>query len=224
MFRFTSSKLMTENIFRYFTLKERTRLEHTLSDTRQIRQTTEQDSRDLRSLIFRLEDDKKRLAQRIEKLCANERALVLELERLKRHGSSGLSLSKGKMFNRLEEHLHGLEADRDYWRNQVELLQQMMANPGLVGRVGSVNRGTGGRLKCKPPSGQTPTKAVLKSREAPLIKLESQIQELRADRDRLRLEVERLNRTRLTSPSPLTRSRSFNRIQVSTQLNFNELR
>ncbi|KAF8566070.1 hypothetical protein P879_06144 [Paragonimus westermani] len=154
---------------------ERTRLEHSLSDTRQIRQTTDQEDRDLRSLIFRLEDDKKRLAQRIEKLCANERALVLELERLKRHGTSGLSLSRGKMFNRLEEHLHGVEADRDYWRNQVELLQQMMANPRLVGRGGSTNRGTSGRIKCKPPSGQTPTKAVLKSREAPLIKVITRI-------------------------------------------------
>ncbi|VDO79858.1 unnamed protein product [Schistosoma curassoni] len=118
--------------------------------------------RDMRNLILRAEEDKKRLAQRIEKLTANERALVLELERLKRHG--GTSDGRTKRISQLDEFISGIEADRDYWRGQVEILQQMLNYPSLTsGTEGSgIGRTTtSSRLKSKPPTGQhttTPSK------------------------------------------------------------------
>ncbi|VDP80382.1 unnamed protein product [Echinostoma caproni] len=145
------------------TVQEKSTLERSLTGIEQQMQTRENDLGGMRNLVLRLEEDKKRLAQRIEKLTANERALVLELERLKRHG--GLSSSKGKTINRLEEHLAGIEADRDYWRNQVELMQQMLAYPSLVARSNSTSR-VSSRLKSKPPSGQS--KLNSKSKESTL--------------------------------------------------------
>ncbi|KAA0197941.1 hypothetical protein FBUS_05513 [Fasciolopsis buskii] len=189
--------------------QEKATLERSLSETDRGKPNRENDARAMRNLVLRLEEDKKRLAQRIEKLTANERALVLELERVKRHG--GFSSSKTKSISRLEEHLAGIEADRDYWRNQVELLQQMLAHPSLAPRSNSTSR-VSSRLKSKPPSGQTKTTS--KAKETPLQhKLEQQISELRADRDRLRMELDRSSRSRVHSPQPLTRSRSLNRLQ-----------
>lgn len=110
-----------------------------------------------------------------------ERALVLELERVKRHG--GFSSSKTKSISRLEEHLAGIEADRDYWRNQVELLQQMLAHPSLAPRSNSTSR-VSSRLKSKPPSGQTKTTS--KAKETPLqhkVRLQTYLEHNKSDKN-----------------------------------------
>ncbi|CAH8514012.1 unnamed protein product [Heterobilharzia americana] len=198
---------------------ERENLERNLSDAQKECHTMDNSERDMRNLILRAEEDKKRLAQRIEKLTANERALVLELERLKRHG--GTSDGRGKRISQLDEFITGIEADRDYWRGQVELLQQMLNYPALtsgtdgtvVGRTSSTTN-PGSRLKSKPPTGHTSCKISAPVRDTKQRKLEQQVQELRAERDLLRQELDSVTRTRHRSPSPVTRSRSLNRFQT----------
>ncbi|CAL8095609.1 unnamed protein product [Calicophoron daubneyi] len=192
--------------------REKNRLERTLAESKQQHLSADGDTRNMRTLLIRLEEDKKRLMQRIEKLTANERALVLELERLRRRG--GVSMGKGNGISRLEEHLSGIEADRDYWRNQVELLQQMIANPSFGVRSGSAGRSLSVKLKSKPPIGQSPIKPSVKSKDPVIQKLENELRDIRADRDHLRQELDRSGRSRRSSPSPPTRSRSLNRIQA----------
>ncbi len=71
-----------------------------------------------------------------------ERALVMEIERLKRRsgaaggGVNGLSTKPlgQKKLGQLNDHISGLEQDRDYWRGQVDLLSQMLACPAVVGQ------------------------------------------------------------------------------------------
>lgn len=82
-----------------------------------------------------------------------ERVLVLELERLKRRGSG--AGNDGRTINQLEEHIRGIENDRDYWRNQVDLLQQIISCPGLINER---HKTPVSRLKSKPPIGQSITK------------------------------------------------------------------
>ncbi|CAH8510456.1 unnamed protein product [Schistosoma intercalatum] len=197
---------------------ERENLERNLSDAQKKCHTMDTSERDMRNLILRAEEDKKRLAQRIEKLTANERALVLELERLKRHG--GTSDGRTKRISQLDEFISGIEADRDYWRGQVEILQQMLNYPSLTsGTEGSgIGRTTtSSRLKSKPPTGQhttTPSKLGGSLKDAKQRKLEQQVQELRVERDLLRQELDSITRSRHRSPSPVTRSRSLNRFQT----------
>nr|CAH8843200.1 unnamed protein product [Trichobilharzia regenti] len=195
---------------------ERENLERSLADVQKKCHTMDTSERDMRNLILRAEEDKKRLAQRIEKLTANERALVLELERLKRHG--GTSDGRSKRISQLDEFITGIESDRDYWRGQVELLQQMLNYPaltsGMDGNVGSrPGTITGSRLKSKPPTGHPSCKLGGTIKDAKQKKLEQQVQELRVERDLLRQELDNLTRTRHRSPSPVTRSRSLNRFQ-----------
>ncbi|KAH8861909.1 Centrosomal protein [Schistosoma japonicum] len=196
---------------------ERENLERTLSDAQKKCHTMDTSERDMRNIILRAEEDKKRLAQRIEKLTANERALVLELERLKRHG--GTSDGRTKRISQLDEFITGIEADRDYWRGQVELLQQMLNYPTLSSGTdgGGIGRTTASsRLKSKPPTGQHITTSKLGGpiKDTKQRKLEQQVQELRVERDLLRQELDSATRSRHRSPSPVTRSRSLNRFQT----------
>ncbi|XP_018649800.1 hypothetical protein Smp_140670 [Schistosoma mansoni] len=193
---------------------ERENLERTLSDAQKKCHTMDTSERDMRNLILRAEEDKKRLAQRIEKLTAN----VLELERLKRHG--GTSDGRTKRISQLDEFISGIEADRDYWRGQVEVLQQMLNYPSLTSGTDGSGIGrttTSSRLKSKPPTGQhttTPSKLGGSLKDSKQRKLEQQVQELRVERDLLRQELDSITRSRHRSPSPVTRSRSLNRFQT----------
>ena len=66
---------------------------------------------------------------------------------------------RGKRISQLDELITGIEADRDYWKNQVELLQQMLGAPSLAcGRPATTNSRSGTKVKSKPPVGQNPTK------------------------------------------------------------------
>ncbi|KER31006.1 hypothetical protein T265_02683 [Opisthorchis viverrini] len=182
---------------------EKNRLQHSLSDPPQKHYSQEFRGEEMKSVISRLEDDKKRLSQRIEKLTANEKALVSELERLKRHGC----LTKSQSANHVGEYVNELEADRDYWRSQVEVLQRMIQNA-------SQTTPTRGKVKSKPPPGKT----LGKVRETSINKLETKIQELQADRDRLQKELENSRRSLRETSSPLTRSRSLTRTQNRTDI------
>ncbi|CAH8616035.1 unnamed protein product [Dicrocoelium dendriticum] len=176
--------------------EEKNRLENCVTESQRKQRMNELGNRDMRSLILRLEEDKKRLTQRIEKLTANEKTLVLELERIKRHDGTGLGSTKAKSAARLEEHLSGVEADRDYWRSQVELLQQMLANPALNQRNGMVTRSAGSRLRAKPPlTGQGTIKPISKSRDGIQSKQSedlNQLTKLRQEKEDMKMMLNKL--------------------------------
>uniref|UniRef100_A0A0R3XDB6 Gag protein n=1 Tax=Hydatigena taeniaeformis TaxID=6205 RepID=A0A0R3XDB6_HYDTA len=67
---------------------------------------------------------------------------------LKRRGSAnvGSRPPSQKKSSSLEEHIAGLEQDRDYWKSQVELLSQMLTCPGISGSRGTINKQGGSRV------------------------------------------------------------------------------
>ncbi|XP_076467897.1 centrosomal protein of 135 kDa-like [Babylonia areolata] len=84
----------------------------------------EADNRKLEDLLDRIQEEKKRLSQRNNKLVANEKDLVLEIERLKR--KNGPVTKKGKLPSKLDAFIRSIEEDRDYYRQQTDALQRMM--------------------------------------------------------------------------------------------------
>ena len=73
----------------------------------------------------------------------------MEIERLRRHCSSngtGRPLSQKKSAISMDEHIAGLEQDRDYWKGQVELLTQMLASPTIAGPRNTSNKQGGNRV------------------------------------------------------------------------------
>ncbi|XP_076445989.1 centrosomal protein of 135 kDa-like isoform X2 [Babylonia areolata] len=84
----------------------------------------EADNVKLEDLLDRLQEEKKRLVQRNNKLTANEKDLVLEIERLKRkNGPAGTK--KGKIPSKLDAFIRGIEEERDYYRQQADSLQRL---------------------------------------------------------------------------------------------------
>uniref|UniRef100_A0A5K3FC40 Cytospin-A n=2 Tax=Mesocestoides corti TaxID=53468 RepID=A0A5K3FC40_MESCO len=129
-----SDRIMIDNQIATLT-KENAKLCDELQAMRRNETDLDEGVREVRGFLLRAEEDKKRLAQRIEKLVANERVLVMEIERLKRRGPNGTGRPPiQKKTSQLDEHILGLEQDRDYWKGQVELLSQMLACPGVVGQ------------------------------------------------------------------------------------------
>lgn len=92
----------------------------------------------LDDLVSRVQADKQRLGERIAKLTASERELILELERVKSvkgvgaggkgtGGGGGRGGARASSPSKAVERLRReLETDRDYWRGECDLLQQML--------------------------------------------------------------------------------------------------
>lgn len=53
-----------------------------------------------------------------------EKELVLEIERLKR--KNGPSTKKGKIPSKLDAFIRGIEEERDYYKQQTDMLQRML--------------------------------------------------------------------------------------------------
>ena len=88
----------------------------------------------LDDLVSRVQADKQRLGERVSKLTTSERELILDLERVKAVKAVGKGAASGgrggarasspsKAVERLRREL---ETDRDYWRGECDLLQQML--------------------------------------------------------------------------------------------------
>nr|VZI39611.1 unnamed protein product [Spirometra erinaceieuropaei] len=163
--------------------QENARINGDLSESRRLTLSAEQDAQDLRTFLLRAEEDKKRLAQRIEKLTANERALVLEIERLKRLTGTRGQKTAGKRISQLDEHIAGIEQDRDYWRSQVELLTHMLACSSLVGKNGTSKQLTKSASEKALRSGSLCSKT---RRDTQKAKMEEEIKQLRSERDALK--------------------------------------
>ncbi|PAA67055.1 hypothetical protein BOX15_Mlig001856g1, partial [Macrostomum lignano] len=145
--------------------EERQQLQESLADTKRAATESTQDNRELQDLLLRLQADKKRLAQRVEKLTANERELVLEIERLKRRVGSAKKAPAGNSAtttSQIEQYFKGVESDRDYWKREAEQLSQMLKSPVLMAGRSAGSRGSspsggarmsrGGKLRSPSPA------------------------------------------------------------------------
>ncbi|VUZ47119.1 unnamed protein product, partial [Hymenolepis diminuta] len=168
----------------------------------------EENARQIRTFLLRAEEDKRRLAQRIDKLIANERVLIMELERLKRRGGGSVAgttnngrTSQKKATSNLEEHIAGLVQDRDYWKGQVDLLSQMLACPSIVGLRNAKPLSTGSRI------GSAPKLSRSKSQRESQHKIEEDNKALQV----ARREVRHMKCRNSPGTAPFTRSQSLPR-------------
>lgn len=79
----------------------------------------------LEELLDRVTEDKKRISHRVNKLMANEKELVLEIERLKKKNGPALT-KKGKTSSKLDAFIRSIEEERNYYRDQADALQKML--------------------------------------------------------------------------------------------------
>ncbi|KAM3187808.1 hypothetical protein ACTXT7_001585 [Hymenolepis weldensis] len=168
----------------------------------------EENARQIRTFLLRAEEDKRRLAQRIDKLIANERVLIMELERLKRRSGGPVAgttnngrTSQKKITSNLEEHIAGLVQDRDYWKGQVDLLNQMLACPSIVGLRNVKPLSTGSRI------GSAPKLSRSKSQRESRHKIEEDNKTLQGTRR----EVRHMKCRNSSGTAPLPRSQSLPR-------------
>ncbi|KAL8598704.1 hypothetical protein ACOMHN_033268 [Nucella lapillus] len=85
----------------------------------------EADNHKLEDLLDRIQEEKKQLIQRNNKVTANEKDLVLEIERLKRKNGP-IAGKKGKIPSKLDAFIRGVEEERDYYKQQTDILQRML--------------------------------------------------------------------------------------------------
>ncbi|KAL3316954.1 hypothetical protein Ciccas_004389 [Cichlidogyrus casuarinus] len=184
-------------------------------------------------LLMKCEDDKKRLTERIDRLVANERALVMEMERMKKfdkvHGPSNAALrssTKKTTTVKLDEYLKGIEEDRDYWRSQVQVLSKINLSKQPSSPSERPIACPKASRTCKRPSSSGVNVLVenhnklkadpTKRTSTPCLKiktLEDELSKTRKERDGLRDELRQRNRPlgRSYSPATLARSQSLSR-------------
>ncbi|KAL8621049.1 hypothetical protein ACOMHN_040574 [Nucella lapillus] len=133
---------------------ENKRMSNDTGDLKSKLSVREADNVKLEDLLDRLQEEKKRLMQRNNKLTANEKELVLEIERLKR--KNGPVAKKGKIPSKLDAFIRTLEEERDYYKQQTDRLQRLarrepspaathLARPSSRSASPSVEKGFGER-------------------------------------------------------------------------------
>ncbi|KAL4230126.1 hypothetical protein ACF0H5_010511 [Mactra antiquata] len=125
--------------------KDNARLAQDLTDTKSSLTTKAADLMRLEELHDRVAEDKKRLSHRNNKLMANEKELVLEIERLKRKNGPAATNKKSKIPSKLDAFVRTIEEERNYYRDQAEAFQKM-----LRGDIPSRSR--------SPPRSRTPSR------------------------------------------------------------------
>lgn len=124
-------------------VQENTRLSSELENTRRDVANEGLEHARLQDLLEKVQADKKRLSGRVSKLLETEKDLVLEIDRLKHHRNGTVhSHSHNKKAGKdkhIEDLLRGLEQERDYYKNEVSVLQQLLKprsrSPSPSGRV-----------------------------------------------------------------------------------------
>ncbi|KAJ8298507.1 hypothetical protein KUTeg_025038 [Tegillarca granosa] len=104
---------------------ENNRISKDYNDTKAQLSVKKGDLLRLEELLDRVTEDKKRLSHRVNKLTANEKELVLEIERLKRKNGPGMT-KKGKTPSKLDAFIRSIEEERNYYRDQADALQKML--------------------------------------------------------------------------------------------------
>ncbi|XP_055958999.1 testis-specific gene 10 protein isoform X2 [Patella vulgata] len=106
---------------------ERNRMMKEISELKARIGSTDVSSHNLEMLVDKLQEEKRRLTQRNNKLISNEKELVLEIERLKRKNGP---TKKSKTPSKLDAFIHSIEEERDYYRDQADTLQRLLRTDG----------------------------------------------------------------------------------------------
>ncbi|XP_070554439.1 centrosomal protein of 135 kDa-like isoform X2 [Ptychodera flava] len=153
----------------------------------------EQEIFQLKELLDRVQDDKKRLSDKVNRLTSNERELVLELERLR------LSPTKrSKSPSRIESIMRKLEEERDYFKGEVEVLQKILKDRSLSSSRG---RSPKKSTPTKRSTSRSPSRAKSPSRKSSA-HYETIMRVLEDERDFYKREYEMLRALRLRPSSP----------------------
>ncbi|KAK3100318.1 hypothetical protein FSP39_018085 [Pinctada imbricata] len=156
----------------------------------------------LEELLDRVQEDKKRLSHRVNKMMANEKELVLEIERLKRKNGPA-SGKKGKTSSKLDAFIRSVEEERNYYKDQTEALQKM-----LRGEIPTRSRSP---IRSRPssraasPARETPTPS--KAEKKTVAQYETIIRVLEEERDYYKKEydvIKAVNLKRSTSSARAT--------------------
>ncbi|XP_006816961.1 centrosomal protein of 135 kDa [Saccoglossus kowalevskii] len=158
-----------------------------------------QEIHQLKDLLDRVQEDKRRLSDKVNKLTSNERELVLELERLR------LSPTKrSKSPSRVEGIMRKLEEERDYFKGEVEVLQKILKDRSLSSstRSRSRSRSPTKGSPSKRSTSSSPSRAKSPSRCRGSAHYETIIRVLEDERDFYKREYELLRALRIRSSSP----------------------
>ncbi|XP_067662962.1 centrosomal protein of 135 kDa-like isoform X1 [Haliotis asinina] len=162
---------------------ETKRLSKELSEMKIRLSSKENENIRLEGLLDRIEEEKRRLSQRCNKMTANEKELVLEIERLKRKNGP---VKKGKIPSKLDAFIRSVEEERDYYREQAESLQRLLR--GDAPRARSPIRSRPSSRAGSPVREATPSRSDKKS----IVQYETILRVLEEEKDYYKREYEAL--------------------------------
>ncbi|XP_066287957.1 centrosomal protein of 135 kDa-like isoform X2 [Branchiostoma lanceolatum] len=160
----------------------------------------------LHDLMDKVQEDKRHLSDRVNKLTKKEKELVLELERLR---DMSVRHKRDKSPSRLDNFIKSLEEERDYYKQEVDVLQNMLKKrSGSPAKTPTSTPTKGSSIKGTPTKG-TPTKGTGVDRKT-AAHYETILRVLEDERDFYKREYEMLRALRRspTKGSPPTRDRS----------------
>ncbi|XP_046325816.2 centrosomal protein of 135 kDa-like isoform X2 [Haliotis rufescens] len=166
-----------------FEAKETKRMSKELSEMKMRFSSKENENIRLEGLLDRIEEEKRRLSQRCNKMTANEKELVLEIERLKRKNGP---VKKGKIPSKLDAFIRSVEEERDYYREQAESLQRLLR--GDPPRARSPIRSRPSSRAGSPVREATPSRSDKKS----IVQYETIMRVLEEEKDYYKREYEAL--------------------------------
>ncbi|CAL8306953.1 unnamed protein product [Lota lota] len=199
---------------------ERNRLRDQLVDVQQQRDQLE-------GLGNFMEQEKARLQDKVEKMTANDRELVLELEAMRaKHGVC----RKERSPSRLDAFVRSLEEERDHYRQEAEHYKRVRRPEGLSlspsrspGRGSSSRRGRVSVYFVRVAKERDDLKSILLGFERHMEDIQTDVQALSAERDQLKAQLKqlqeelRLARSATGAPDDVWRLRQ-EREQADTEL------
>ncbi|XP_035680916.1 centrosomal protein of 135 kDa-like isoform X2 [Branchiostoma floridae] len=160
----------------------------------------------LHDLMDKVQEDKRHLSDRVNRLTKKEKDLVLELERLR---DMSVRHKRDKSPSRLDNFIKSLEEERDYYKQEVDVLQNMIKKrSGSPAKTPTSTPTKGSSIKGTPTKG-TPTKGSGVDKKT-AAHYETILRVLEDERDFYKREYEMLRALRRspTKGSPPTRDRS----------------
>lgn len=161
-------------------------------------------------IVRKVQDDKRRLALKVNKMMTTERDLVLEMDRLRHHHKNGMTQKRSKSSSGANDaFMKSLEEERNYWKSEVDMLQQVLTLK-LVGSgstAGQRSRPTSptNRQRSASPRGKmsrstSPLQSIADRKSSG--QYESIIRAVEIERDHYRQECDLLKSIRSRSSSP----------------------
>lgn len=155
----------------------------------------------LEALLDKVQEEKRRLTHKVNKLMANEKELVLENERLKHRG---VTSKKGKIPTKVDTLIKTLEEDRNYYRDQAASLQKLIQSDPMSRSMSLIKNGP--EMKPRTSRSTSPVKELTslpdKLNKKTISHYERICQLLEQERDYFKSEYEQLKALR-RSPSPV---------------------